>query len=109
MPRRIELDLVDTVAEAIVGDQPRLVALGPAAVGDRRLAAGHDPGLAHRFQAPTAALALERLAQRQVALQQVNRLERRRLVEHLASGVGDFDRGHGGLPSSGRCESRFTP
>src|SRR6185436_2483400 len=31
VPARVELDLVDAVAEAVVGDQARLVALGPAA------------------------------------------------------------------------------
>ena len=61
MPRRVEVDLVDAVAVAVVGDQSRLVALGPAPVLERLDAARDDPGLADGVAAPAAALALERL------------------------------------------------
>ena len=41
-----------------------------------------------------AALARERLTQSEVDLEQVDRLQRGRLVAHLAGRVGDVDRGH---------------
>ncbi len=94
VPRRIELDGVDPVAEAIVGGQPRLVALGAAGVLARLDAAGDGAGLAGALGAPAPALAVERLLEREVELEQVGGLKRRRLIEHLARRVGDLDRGH---------------
>ena len=104
--RRVELDLVDPVAVAVVGAQDRLVALGPAAVLERLGAAGGGARLPGAVDAPAAALALERLAQREVELEQVDRLQRRRLVEDVAGGVADVDRGHGRLLGGGRSAAR---
>ena len=94
VPRGVELDLVDPVAVAVVGAQDRRVALGAPAVLGRLDAAGDPAGLAGPVDAPAAALALQRLAQRQVGLEQVDRLQRRGLVEDLAGGIGDVDRSH---------------
>ncbi len=113
VPRRVQLDLVDPVAEPIVGTEERLVALRAARVLACLGAAGHPARLPGAVDAPAAALALERLTQWQIDLEQVDRLQWRSLVEHLAGRVGDVDRGHGLLrgvrfcvsPSPG--ESRF--
>src|SRR5262249_12444425 len=94
VPRGVELDLVDPVAVAVVGPEHRLVFLGAPAVLACLGAAGGGPRFARPVDAPAAALALERLPQRDVDLEQVDRLQRRRLVEHLAGGVGDVDRCH---------------
>ena len=76
----IELDLVDAVAVAVVAAQDRLVALGALRVGERRGAAGELAGVAQAVDAPATALALERLAQREVGLEHVVGDERRGLV-----------------------------
>ena len=102
VPGRVELDLVDPVAVAVVGAQDRLVALGAPAVLARLDAPGDRAGLAGAVDAPAAALALERLLQRQVDLEQVDRLQRRRLVEDLAGGIGDVDRGHDSGAAAGQ-------
>ena len=94
VPRRVELDLVDPIAVTVVRAQDRLVALGAPAVLARLDASGDGAGLARPVDAPAPTLALERLAQRKVDVEQVDRLQRRCLVEHLARGVGDVDRGH---------------
>ena len=60
---------VEPVAEAVVREQPRLVALGAAAVLLRLGGAGHGAGVAHAVDGPAGALALERLVQRQVAVE----------------------------------------
>ncbi len=87
VPTRVELDGVDAVAEAIMRVEHRHVALGPARVLARLDAAGHGAGLAHAIKPPVAALAHERLLQHEVDLEQVDRLQRRRLIENSASGV----------------------
>src|SRR5439155_20231492 len=84
MPGRVQIDLVDPVAVAIVGGQPGFVALGPAPVLPRLPGARDDPGLAHGVSRPASALALERLLQRQVGAEYISGLQRRRLVEQLA-------------------------
>ena len=81
VPGRIELDLVDALAEAIVGDQPRLVALGPPRMGLRVRRGGDDARLADPLHRPLGALARQRLPQRGVALEQVDVLEGNRLVQ----------------------------
>ena len=50
----------------------------------RLSAAGDGTGLAHALGAPGAALSLERLLQSEVELEQVDRLERRRLIQNRA-------------------------
>src|SRR5258708_2753926 len=102
VPGRVELDLVDPVSEPVVGPQDREVALGAAGVLARLDAAGEGPRLTRALDAPLAALALERLAQRHVDLEQVDRLQRGRLVEDLAGGVGTR---FGRSPGSARLRS----
>ena len=89
VPGRVELDLVDPVAEAVVGAQDREVALGPAASAR---ASSTLPATAPASRARSTPHSppsrYERLAQREVDLEQVDRLERRRLVEDLARRVG---------------------
>ena len=80
VPRRVELDLVDAVAVAVVRAQARLVALGALGVLDRLDAARQLARVAQPVDAPAAALALERLAQRQVGIEDVVGRDRRRLV-----------------------------
>jgi hypothetical protein len=74
--------------------QDRLVAFGAPAVVQRRGAARISASLVSASDPPTAAFALERLTQGEVDREEVDRLQRRRLVTHLAYRVGDGDRGH---------------
>ena len=83
VPARVQLDLVDPVPVAVVGEQPRLVALGAAAVRLRLGRAGHDAAVAHAVDRPARPLALERILQRHVGRQQVDVLERDGLVEDV--------------------------
>ena len=83
VPARVELDLVEPVAEAVVREQPRLVALGAAAVLLRLGRAGDGAGVARAVDRPARALALERLAQREVGVEQVDVLERDGLVQDV--------------------------
>ena len=83
VPARVQLDLVDPVPVAVVGEQPRLVALGAAAVRLRLGRAGHDAAVAHAVDGPARPLALERLLERHVGRQQVDVLERDGLVEDV--------------------------
>ena len=52
-------------------------------------AAGDGPRLARPVDAPAAALSVERFAERQVGLEQIERLQRRRLIEDVTGRVGD--------------------
>jgi hypothetical protein len=83
VPRRVELDLVNAAAVAVVRLQARLVALGPAAVLLRLGAARHGAGVARAVERPAAALALQCLLQGEVGVEEVRPLERSRLVEDL--------------------------
>ena len=65
VPRRVELDLVDPVAVAVVGAEDRDVALGAPAMLERLDASRHRARLVHAVQAPAAAFALQPLAERQ--------------------------------------------
>jgi hypothetical protein len=60
----MELDLVDAIAEAIVGVELGWVGVGLKAPLDRLFGAAQPAELAHHVVRPRAALALERLAQR---------------------------------------------
>jgi hypothetical protein len=90
VPGRIELHLVDSIPEAVVGPEDRDVALGAPAVLERLDAAGERAGLARAVDPPAAALALEALAQGEVDLEQVEWLERRALVQDRTGGVQDL-------------------
>jgi hypothetical protein len=83
VPARVELDLVDPVPEAVVGEQPRLVALGAAAVRLRLGGTGDDAAVAHPVDRPARALAFQRFLQRQVGVEQVDVLERDGLVQDV--------------------------
>jgi hypothetical protein len=80
VPGGVELDLIDPVAVAVVGVQDRDVALGAATVLERLDTPGHPAGFAGAVEAPAPALALQAVLQRAVDVEQVDRLERRRLV-----------------------------
>src|SRR5436305_9159997 len=82
VPGRIELHLVDPIPVAIVRTEHRLVSLGAPTMLERLEAAGGRARLAQPVDPPAATLALHRLAQHQVDLEQVYRLQRRRLVEN---------------------------
>ena len=85
--------LVDALPVAVVRLQPRRVALGAAAVLLGLGRAGDRAAVAHAVDRPAAGLALERLLQREVGVEQVDVLERRRLVEDLVGAAI----GHDGL------------
>ena len=63
MPGGVEVDLVDPVAEAVVGAQPRRVLVRLEAPADRPRRAGEGADLAHPVLGPLAALAAQRLDQ----------------------------------------------
>ena len=90
VPGRVELDLVDAVAVAVVRAQDRLVALGALGVGKRLGGAGQLAGVAQAVHAPATALSLHRLAQCEVRLEHVVRRQRRRLILDVVSGLGDL-------------------
>ena len=83
MPARVEVDAVDPVPEAVVREQARLVALGAAAVLLRLGGPGYGAGVARAVDRPARALALERLLEGEVGLEQVDVLERGGLVEDV--------------------------
>jgi hypothetical protein len=80
VPRGIELDLIDPVAVAVVRAEDRDVALGAPAMLERLERPCHPAGLARAVETPAPALALQALLQRGIDLEQVDRLERWRLV-----------------------------
>ena len=94
VPRGIELDLIDPVAVPIVGEQDRDVALGPPPMLEPLDAAGHRAGLARPVEPPAATLARQTLAQSEIDLEQVDRLQWRHLVENLARRVTHLGRAH---------------
>ena len=79
MPCRIELDLVDPLAEAVVRAKPRRVVVREPAELER-LAAERRAERAQRLVRPRSALARDRLDERTVLAVEVVSLERRRLV-----------------------------
>jgi hypothetical protein len=80
MPTRVKLDLIDAVAEAVVRLEDREVVLGAPGVLERLDAAGHGSDLPDALGGPSATLALERLLECKVNVEQVDRLKRRGLV-----------------------------
>jgi hypothetical protein len=84
VPRRVELDLVDSFAEAVVSAQPRRVRVGLEAPVDGLLRAGERAEVADQVVGPACALALEGFAQRCVRFEEVVVDERRRLVQDFA-------------------------
>jgi hypothetical protein len=89
VPRRIELDLVNPVPVPVVGAEDRRVAFGAAAMLERLGATRDRARLPRPIDAPSTALALEALLQGDVDLEQVDRRQRRRLVEDRSGRVED--------------------
>ena len=79
-------DLIDAVALPVEGLQLGLVGVGAVAPGDDLLTTGARAVRAQRFDAPFAALALDGLDQRGVALEGVVVLQRWRLIGDLVRG-----------------------
>ena len=86
VPARVVVDLVDPVAVAVVRAQPGRVALGAAAVLLRLGRAGDDAAVAHAVDRPAGALALQPLGEREVGAEEVDVLERGRLVDDVVRG-----------------------
>ena len=80
VPRRVDLDLVDALAEAVVGAEVRRVRVGLEAPVDRLLGPGQATELVDQVVGPGAAFALQGLAEGRVGLEDVVIDERRRLV-----------------------------
>ena len=79
VPRAMKLDLVDPMAVAVVRAQPRRVLVGLKAPADG-VAAPRGADLAAALERPAAALARQRLDERDVVVEEVASFERRRLV-----------------------------
>ncbi len=87
VPRRVELDLVDAVAEAVVAPELWKVAIGVARqLGDASARNGFA-GLGQKSVGPGDLLAAGDLGQQAIAGEGVVAGERRRLVHHLVRGV----------------------
>ena len=86
VPGRMKIDLVDAVAEPVVSAQPRGVGVGLETPSDRLFGAGQRTQLADEVLSPRSALALERLAQRAVGVEQVVAGEWWGLVQDLGDG-----------------------
>jgi hypothetical protein len=113
VPGRMKLNLVDAVAEAVVGPQDGRIAIGLKSPGDDLCAAGHFAEPRQPVETPGAPLAGHGLAQRDVAGEEVVVLEGRRLVLDAmrlqracrrilikAGNAGMVDRGHGRISSA---------
>ena len=101
VPGGVELDLVDAVAEAVVGAELRRVLVGQPAELDGRGAAGELAHGADPVDREVAALAGDRLDERAVGLEDVVVGERHRLVGDRVGGcasrarrTGLLDRAH---------------
>jgi len=103
VPGGVELDLVDAVAEAVVGAQLRRVLVGEPAELDRLAAARDRPDRADRVHGEVAALPRDRLDEGPVRLEDVVVLERGRLIRDLVRCLRGARRGdcHGLNPTPG--------
>ena len=106
VPGGMELDLVDPMAEAVMGAEDRRIAVRLLAEADGRgpaepLAEPPEPRLA-----PGPALALQRFEERGVLLEEVGVLERRRLVLDRVRGEVGIEGAHGGSPGAGPSDAR---
>ena len=99
VPGGVELDLVDAVSEAVMGNERGLVLVRLAAPFTGLRGAGERADLRDPVLGPVAALAPKRLDENAVRLEDVVVLERRGLVQNLVGGVGcaRFDGRHGPL------------
>ena len=83
VPGGVELDLVDPVAEAVVGAQLRRVLVRRRPKGEDPLRSGQRPDGRDPLLCPVGPLAPHRLPQRLVSLEDVVVDQRRWLVEDL--------------------------
>ena len=83
VPRGVELDLVDAVAEPIVAVQLRRVGVGQKAPGDGLFGARQPAELGDHVLCPRPALSFEGFAQGKIGLEEVVVDERRWLVQRL--------------------------
>ena len=104
VPRRVELDLVDPVAEAVVGAELGRVLVRHPAELDRRRPPGDLADGPDRVDRKVAALAGDGLDERPVRLEDVVVGERRRLVGHRVGRVGRV-----GWTVGDRHDSNRTP
>jgi hypothetical protein len=81
---RVELDLVNAVAEPVVSPELWRVGVGLETPADGFFSAGEPTQLVQVRESPGRALSLERLAQRPVREEKVVVDERRRLVQDFA-------------------------
>jgi hypothetical protein len=88
----VEVDLVDAVAEAVDRPQLRRMLVGLVAPGRQRRAAPDAADLGAALARPAAALAVERLDERDVRGEQVEVRERDRLVGDLVGDEGSGER-----------------
>jgi hypothetical protein len=105
----VELDLVDAVPEAVVGAKARRVVVGRRGEADCLGAARRRADLDGPVGGPLAALAPQRLDQHPVGREDVEVLQRRRLVDHLVRLAGEPALGgrHAGI-LAGRASSSFV-
>jgi hypothetical protein len=83
--------LVDPIPVTVVRMQDRDVALGASAVLERLDAARHRARLVRAFGPPRAPFSLESLLQRDINLEQVDRLKGGRLIEDRARRIYDVN------------------
>src|SRR5712691_6365974 len=77
----MELDLIDAIAEAVVGVKLRRVRVGLEAPAERLLGPAEMAELVNHVVRPPGAFAFQRLAERRVGLEEVVADERWRLVQ----------------------------
>jgi len=83
---RVELDLVDPVAEAVVGFQLRRIVIGFDAPSEDIGRAADRPERADPVGRPVTTFAFQRLLKGLVDAKEVDVFESRGLIEHLVSG-----------------------
>ena len=107
VPGRMELDLVDAVAEAVVGAQLRRVLVRLEAPADRLRRAGEGADLDRPGLGPLSALAAKRLDQHPVGAERVVTRERQALVDDLMGLRGrTLDSCHQPILSPSRCRGK---
>ena len=89
----MELDVIDPVAVSVVGPKDRRVAIGLHAEPERP-PSNRPAEVGEAFQSPRPALALDRLSEDDVLIEQVVVLERGRLVQDVVRGVPAIDQRH---------------
>lgn len=97
MPGRVALDVIDPVADGIVGVQSRRMQFGAACVLARFARPGQCPDVAYPWHTPIHAGSRQPLLQGEIQFEQVRLREGRRLVQRfLRTRAGEFDGDHAG-------------